>query len=192
MTTKVKETQSYNDLQGSHFVCKGKLVLLREHSEHGYYKGGTPFIISEIEKIEDGDWVLKYGKELVKSSEANFNNADFFNAENKIHNTQHRKVLALPDNFSVKQLKAIVDGKFKDSDECYIKCEVIGYEKVYFKEEPRYGITWFPNIKLFPVKKKEESWDEVIIHSPIHFSDGDLKTMVQWLKDNYNPPTKKI
>lgn len=119
MTTKVQDTVSHKTSQGDVIVAKGKLILIPVHDKKGLVTipnnfGGwnhfNPIIISDKEIIEIGDYAYEgWHKELWLSNV-------------KGNNINHCKVLALPENFSPKQIQAIIDGKLKEDDEVYVEC----------------------------------------------------------------------
>jgi|SRR6185369_3561217 len=97
-----------------------RIVLSKGHTgELGkYYK---PILISEKEKIEEGDWivvnevsngVIKQHGSLIQEAESKYAPSVYV-----------QKVLALPEHFSPKHLQAIVDGKMKDGDKVLVECE---------------------------------------------------------------------
>lgn len=140
MNPKIKNTELF----AKNIVAKCKLLLIDATIEDVSEFKATrmnngwviPVIISdEPQPIEDGDWYLKYGRILTKSSDDLFNNPKFLNTENKIHNTQHRKVLATRNNFLSSYLQAISDGTLKNGDELYLKCQI---HKDWMKENPTF------------------------------------------------------
>lgn len=210
MTTKVKQTEAYKDSQGEHIVCKGKLVLLNGNDiKKGKIRlsdniniSKIPLIISK-EKIDKGDYIwCVQGQELVQWDYETQPPGECF----------AWKVLALPENFSPKHLQAIVDGKLKDGDEVYVetheqmfKCcgdgvvNGIGHWCAHCKKKPLVNTIKLTNnhIKLFPIKK-EEGWDDTwtaFIKTDAYKVATDTSEVLAWykrfLKQNYNPPTKK-
>lgn len=78
----------------------------------------TPIIISETERIEMDDWVqlLDYFGNPFLGGPQQWKG-------NGVLNNGHVKVLALPEHFSPKHLRDIVDGKMKDGDKLLVECE---------------------------------------------------------------------
>jgi len=202
MTTKVKQTEQYTDSQGEHTVCKGKLVLIKTDSSDMK----ASLCINKQRKFPDGlytnDWkdpaiAMNYYKPLIISETEDIGVGDYITDKYRIFQwlddcslLGRHKILALPEHFSPKHLQAIIDSKLKDGDSVFIKCEVIGYTEG-IDEERIYGITWFPNIKLFPIKK-EESWDDVSKDYTNLMDDHIIPNqLLNWFKARYNPPTKK-
>jgi len=197
-TTKVKNTETYKDAQGEHLVAKGKLLLI-ENSE--VYKIGElvadykntilsikrPIIISETEEIKVGDivyssWSLPE-RSIFTVKEIKEN--QLTDTNNYYHPSSYcKKVLVLPEQFSPKHLQAIVDGKLKDQDEVYVELNQTGWmDKVY-----GYCIKLTDNhIKLFPVKKEQETWNAIFRNYQLS-GEGSYST---WLQKHYSPPLKK-
>jgi len=121
--TKVIKTQTYIDSQATHQVCKGKLVcgdigsfskLMNINETRGKLR---PLIISHDEQILEGD--ARY--HLADMGIAGTSKEDFKWLSES--NTLWVKILALPEEFTDKQIQAIVDGKLKDQSEVFIECE---------------------------------------------------------------------
>lgn len=137
---KVEKTEIYKDSQkGDTIVCRGKLVLkpskeksvlygvqnkvengkwlyfftTNETSDvvKGDYKWIQPIIISETEDIDDGDDMLQ-AESIIVNVRRPYVIMDY-----------DKKILAFPENFSPKQLTAIVDGKLKDGDVVLVECQ---------------------------------------------------------------------
>lgn len=154
MTTKVSNTVSHKTSQGTHLVTKGGLVIIHTkippswigdfcyHGNNGYviitkeifenkkhwefaqknYTIAKPFIISYDEKILDGDLFLgKWSKGVFKCS------VDMEPMDGD------RKIFARPQNFSKKQLQAIVEGKLKRGDDVYVECLMHKVSDVFFQ-----------------------------------------------------------
>jgi hypothetical protein len=134
-------------------VAEGKLVLVECKSEEAllfrllsnqeeikprfWLTGGKvvkglgtyckPIIISETEKIEVGDW--HYHKEVNNIGQVtNQEMADFINIGHRERGIVF-KVLVLPEQFSPKDLQAIVDGEMKDGETVLVECEDGAYLK---------------------------------------------------------------
>lgn len=93
-----------------------------------------PIIISETEKIEVGDWILTQENEFkqihrIDKSEDKLQlpywlyttDCHFHHCGRNVKTC--KKVLALPEHFSLKHLQAIVDGKMKGGDKVLVECE---------------------------------------------------------------------
>jgi len=195
---KVSKTETYKDSQGEHYVCRGRLVLVK----YFFTKDGAtsivninkklykPIIISETEEIELGD------KALHCWPDADYKIVEC-NKSNKESIQEHwNKILVFPENFSSKHLSAIVDGKLKDGDEVFVECYG-GFVNPEWNDAT-IKLSKDNHIKLFPVKEKE-SWDDI-------FDNGDLNEgfsfrnprslrettyLLDWLKKNYHPPVRK-
>lgn len=196
--TKVKVVESFKDSQSEHLVCRDKLVLVKgEIENHSLIVNGNimyPIIISETEKIEVGD---KYYCDGIIYNEAFEKNLDC---------KDNKKILALPEHFSPKQLQAIVNGKIKDGDEVFIECDGVVYvtkndildsNKTAIRE---YWIKLTNNqIKLFPIKQKEKLYNiNQMANYAIKFliKSNNLKNMskqyiedyekyfIDWIKNN--------
>lgn len=136
MTKQIKVTQTkmqkvyYSEKEGTVYkggykqvpVAEGKLILLEPTRESLLTRKiceivpKRPIIISEIEKIEDGDWCYDLGTKEV------------YQAVKGIRFTKSVKILALPEHFSPKHLQAIVDGKLKDGDKVLVECFKHSYD----------------------------------------------------------------
>lgn len=111
--TKIAKTET----EGEHIVCKGKLILINKFpqsvSKYAFKSSNgmwmDAIIISETEEIEDGEDIYHIPTKTLNK---------FVKGDMHCH-----KVLALPENFSPKHLRAIADGKLKDGDEVFVQCE---------------------------------------------------------------------
>jgi hypothetical protein len=156
MTTKANSTVSLKTSQGDVRVKEGTLVLIindkylpeigmigknavhplfmwtQAHKDGfknlvEYHKTAVvqPIIISTKDRIEIGDKiyhkadgkVITYTKEI--AADKALNNPSTYG---------YYKVLVLPEQFSSKQLQAIVDGKMKEDDQVYVQCKRVGYQ----------------------------------------------------------------
>ena len=200
---KIITTQPYEDT----IVCNGKVLFIPTHSAlkpKVFFKWGLglyqPIIISKIEKIEIGDKVKNDYDEIV----------DYTEKLEKLYgknNPCFKKIIALPDNFSPKQLQDIVEKKLHNGDEVFVEC----YENADCgSSNCRNGCSsvlnggdwcsgYYTSIKfdkdnhitLFSVKE-QESWEDI----DKKWGESDMVNPTQdnifkWLKQNYNPPTKK-
>lgn len=81
------------------------------------YTLAEPVIISENEPIGEGDYFMSaFQSYVLQNKEGGYNeypNGDL---------SGYSKVLALPDHFSNKKLRAIADGKMKDGDKVLVEC----------------------------------------------------------------------
>jgi hypothetical protein len=141
---KINQVESYKDSQGEHIVAKGKLIDLN----HGTILRFNPIIISKTEKIEVGD---NYLDDTNTIRVAVTDDKDYWNRR-----PNYYKILALPEQFSPKQLQAIVDG-----DEVYVECEEYAVGNYGMSDgEPdvdfRVKLNQQGHIKLFPVKQLVE------------------------------------
>lgn len=207
---KVKNTEQYQ----SNIVCKGKLVLIKDEIENYslMLKDGNiyyPIIISEIEQIEVGDKVID--KELLKKNIFSISRVIEKQSDNSVevlYNDNHRemgyvnefyKILVLPQHFSPEQLQMIIEGKLQDGDEVMIYCvdDMTTEELVYLiklNQQKHITIHSINHFKLEGeiIQHKQESWDEIILKlykdEPMTMISLKIKN---WLKENYNPPTRK-
>lgn len=118
-------------------VTDGKLVLVwgdcrKEEfykyniESHDKTQFAKPILISETEKIEDGELCLLSNGNIVK----------YEGDQGLKHTLNPKKVLALPEHFSPEQLQMIVDGKLRDGDKVLVECEKnIIYNKVWWCED---------------------------------------------------------
>ncbi len=214
---KVKITESYKDGQGSHIVCGGKFILIEvpikdsllvKHKDsfgvtakpYGSYiegvKGYNPIIISETEEPVNGDlvYVKGYGAIWEFKDESGFGSAPMPYWANK---NNCKKILAIPENFSDKHLKAIVDGKLIDGVYILIKCAKMGLLGGEIKDDLILGYERYEvklkghHIKLFPVKEKLYTKNEVVdlIGDFVQMKNGlnqniDRNKITYWLNKN--------
>lgn len=154
MQIRIKETKTY--CYPSTMVAEGKLVLVECEPRHAFYwisgkiypftfndqslnpltgKYYKPIIISETEKIENGDLILyKHPRQdnvlpsIYRVKDANYStepsHAVYFNTGYGIKEGC-KKIVVLPEQFSPQQLQDIVDGKLKDGDKVLVECEEI-------------------------------------------------------------------
>ncbi len=169
---------------------KGDIILYDK--QHNYpssiFEFIKPIIISETKSIEVGDNIIV--------NETHNNNIIIYGSEIKKAKSRYaasiyvQKVLALPEQLSPKHLSAIVDGKLKDGDVCFIECE-IDYMYAPKVTNNIIKLNKSNHIKLFPVKQ-EESWDEVIEYvNSILPNEKITLNQLSILYHRYNPPTKK-
>lgn len=117
-------------------VVEGKLVLVGKRefvnlSTDIDWETIKPIIISETEKIEDGDYAYhkslnRYGK-VTNITTATQGIRDIKIEGELYHDLSSEnnfaKILVLPEQFSPKHLQDIVDGKIKDGDRVMIEIE---------------------------------------------------------------------
>lgn len=151
-----------------YFICK-------EYKDQILSDVVSPVIISETEEIEAGDLFLCKNGSIDKLKGFNLNviedKKDLYKNNTKecynIHGEKYiifpesfiGKILSLPESFSPKHLKAIVDGKLKDGDKVIIECEAIPneYDNPFTNPE---GI-WHPDSE-FEIKLNEKNY--ITIH----------------------------
>lgn len=182
---KVEQTEKYSDSQGSHVVCRGKVVFIGEHCHE-------TIIISETEDFElTPAWTFDYQTgELMQIKYGG--------------DKYCKKVLALPEHFSDKHLQAIVDGKIKNGDEVLVKCakykNYVGPKKENYTDIfTRVHLDQQNHITLFPVKQSLEKASENYAYdsnesynTPVKFyrdqlqhkSIRDFKAGAEWAKKN--------
>lgn len=163
---KIKQVESYEDSQGTHIVCKGKLVCGNVESfgkmmDIEELRGKLrPIIISETEEIEVGDEIYDT-KSLHQDAPLkgkvdwiDDNHLTVLGSTIKYLKSYFRKIIVLPEQFTKAQLQAIVDGKIKDGDEVYVACD--NHENNIWGDTNDYSVTLFlpepGHVKLFPVK----------------------------------------
>lgn len=186
---KVKHTETYND----HVVCKGKLKLIIDIKEQlkrdsnslglgeslGKATAYKPIIISESESIEIDDKYYWHGADVIRVAHPDG------------HRNKHEcnKILALPEHFSEEQLQDIGDGKFKDENEVFIKCEWAGFYND-MNNYYRVQLNSQNHITLFPAKQfLEEAVEEhVKFFHPylenIHERKESFIAGAEWAKKN--------
>lgn len=156
---KVNQTEQYSDSQGTHTVCRGKLIL--PHNKKVGYTGRrignkltgnswVPIIISETEEILFNDWV--YMDVLDNSTNMFQVIEDKSDLDNYNKTKGCYKILTLPEQFSNKHLQAIIDGKIEEG-EVLVKCDSIQGYKVHLNQQN--------HITLFPAKQSLEESIEI-------------------------------
>lgn len=116
------------------FKLAGDLYL---HKECGIDpKRNNNIYITSDEEIKEGDWVLlnypkgvEIDKALPSKLENSFHNADFWIAENKIHNCNHKKIIITDNKDLIKDGVQAIDDEFL---EWFIKnpsCEEVKIDK---------------------------------------------------------------
>lgn len=220
---------------GHKLVCKGKLILIDGREQKGdslvlYGKGHyQPVIISETEEIEDWDTVLvnksttdipDYHIEIFKVAVfiagilEGRNEYIFKSGYSTTHLDACKKIIAMPENFSSQTLQDIIDGKLKDGDELFIRCENQYFEHQKYRDQNHCGNCareWDNYLSKMKCREKEGeyqvmlwdnfvdviavnniSWTGVafsIINSNIDITQ--FGQIMKFLRENYNPPTKK-
>ncbi len=199
MTTKVTNTESHKTSQKDSVTCaKGKLVLIEWDKKLIKTPVGSgenpkmPIIISETEKLPKLTQCKVYNS-ISKKIE------DYYSTvELKVEKIYF--ILALPENFSPKQLKAVADGKIKDGEKVLIKCEVNAYDGMkrkiqYAMHEGDYteSVIMLNDQSHITLHVAENTWDDIIENHRVFMvqKTGRDISIIQWLKDNYNPPTLK-
>jgi hypothetical protein len=175
---KINQVESYKDSQVDTIVCKGKLVFIQVEEP----KDSLLFIPSSL---PDKVWTTEgcgirtmgtYYKPIIISETERPSYGTGIELDCKVYDSHYKrivkedvgtsgyKILALPENFSPRQLQTIVDSKLKDGDEVYVECEedLDELEKLPHDEDLRdfYKVKLFlpmpGHIKLFPVKQSVE------------------------------------
>jgi hypothetical protein len=96
-----------------------------------------PIIISEMEKIEVGDYVFqnnfeKTNPQIIKIETQH--QADI--ANDKTGSYSKYKILVLPEQFSSKHLQAIVDGKMKENDKVLVEYQAMVDVGKLYEDKP--------------------------------------------------------
>lgn len=168
---KVSNLQKYEDSQNSHVVVPAKLILIRSNRVKGCLdnmsydlisglmngsgKISVPILISEREIVTEDDWLFFQPK-----SHDNFD-SNFIAKDGEYPETQSKtdsfyKILAFPQNFSDKQLQAIVEGKMENQSEVLVKCEDAFNETQGEVEGYYMHLDQQNHITLFPAKQSLE------------------------------------
>ncbi len=158
---KIQHTEKHKTSQGVYDVCKGILILIEPTEEEldnlpkegmpGTYvwlidsyvdnipcrKMYKPIIISKTEKIEDGDKVFCLD---VHRNNAKPESCGIYIDPIRIRSktctcTACKKVLVSPEDFSIRQLQTIADGKLNNGAEVYVECEI---HPEWLKENPAF------------------------------------------------------
>lgn len=115
-----------------------------------------PIIISETEKIEKGDWIW------IEGMLVNYIHALSLSA---ISGQGYRyKVLVLPEQFSPKQIQAIIDSKMKDGDKVLVECIHKGDYDEYLghgDKDARIALNSQGHVTLHKVEEKMYTREEV-------------------------------
>ena len=157
-------------------VCKGKLIISRRDNNEEYKGWLKPIIISKTEEIEIGDNYLDR-LNTIQICSSKKENILYPGVANSIGSKKgigfnkfslqvyHKdflklsdcfKILALPENFSSKTLKDIVDGKLKDGDDVFVEvCKGMNYS--YPNLITGIKIDKNNHIKLFPLSIPDDN-----------------------------------
>jgi hypothetical protein len=193
-TVEVKVTHSNSQMVLRHPLlpavqcAEAKLVLINktglpDHWIGNSLYGKTPILISETEEMLKDDWYLQNMERPVQSASGEMEKGDYWNS---------KKILALPEHFTPKQLQDIVDGKMKDGDKVMVECG--SRHSVNPLKGKRYV---YCTIKQpLTLHKAEESWDEV--EESLYYlaeskeEEKHFKKAVKYLRKIYpNPPKRK-
>lgn len=227
-TTKVQSTQEVNTSYGLKHCCKGKLVIIPTNKkleegllaqsksipekftilnyatveafkdvENCGWQIVDPIIVSETEKPNKGDWYISYLESEPKPLEHNGNCGDGF-----YNHADTKKILAMPENISPKQLQVIVDGKLKEGDEVLVGCIKIEDDEYKYTSTELFNdqhISYHVESDLKGYitlhKAKDETWDDVERKFRQYRDSLDgvqtISAYTYFLKNNYNIPTKK-
>lgn len=149
-------------------VAEGKLVLIPNTDIRTFPMLNKPLIISETEKIEEGDWYIngniKANNHKIAQCQSQAE-ADSLNKIKQLMETPEfpkqvitAKILVLPEHFSPSQLQMIVDGKLKDGDKVLVECERVerDQENWYWATESVTLIKFDAqsHVTLYPVEEK--------------------------------------
>ena len=173
----------------------------------------------EIKKHEDK--ILYKDKILKVSKNRGLYLSVYEFSEIDIRTDLTKKIIALPEQLSPKTIQDIIEGKIKNGDEIYLECETfpvnnLGNEITIASEDlktfrfdgreiiikdgrdivkscglKRIKLTPDGYITLVEKQKVVDCWDDVISKSGVSSSDYYFTRLVTYLKENYNPPTKK-
>jgi hypothetical protein len=154
-------------------VTKGKLILVPALLQYAIDKKWNylnvegkyyfPFIISELEKFQEGDLLYDPVKENIADKIFEVNAQTFFYAMTY----SCRKILATPENFNGVYRGRIRNKILKDGDEVYIRCELESaknYVEAATKDFKCYiSYDYAKDIKLYSIKEKSYTKDDMIL-----------------------------
>lgn len=134
MTTKVKNTELYENSLGKYLVCEGKIVELYMEIEGAFEinnKWVAMLIISETEEIQIGDNAIGLDNKIIKCNESN----------HAFIQEHWKKILVMPDQFAYEHVQfLLLELGFHNKDYTFVECEkiVIGgsqnpFNKCYHK-----------------------------------------------------------
>jgi hypothetical protein len=129
--------------QGS--IRDGSKILISDDKGNEY----QPIIVSETEKIEQED--LYFNERLGLIGVARVIPSDI---------DRCKKILALPEHFSIKHLKAIEDGKMKDGGKVLVECNAVPNEIDNPLTNPD-GLIHFPGAEF---EIKFNPFNHIILH----------------------------
>lgn len=208
---KVKNTEKFSDLSGTHNIARGTLILSKVNKNNvpnslyvnGFYR--LPYILSKNEQQGDlikGDKILFHKNddsieicEYVECDGYGMGVIDSNNERATISYSQTSKILAFPENLSGQQQMYIVDGKLSHGDEVLVKCSSPHFGD--YHGDKYNGDDYFVDLKynfVQLIRKLETSWIEIWQEWISHEVKGKNRTDVTfslWLQDKYNVPTKK-
>lgn len=111
---KITNTQSHNGVTVTHGILK---LIEAVNSEKALLSINrtriNPIIISETESIEKRDKYY-YNFSIHESAGGEIEKGNY---------KECRKILVLPENFSIEAIQMITDGKLKDGDKVMVECE---------------------------------------------------------------------
>lgn len=168
---------AFNQYRGEYYIIPNKGDRLKMPCS--YLK---PILISETEKIEEGEWSYSIFHGSVFQS--NFKDGP----------SGGHKVLALPEHFSKEQLNMIVEGKLKDGDKVYVECK----DFCDYEGEESWEITPDFRIKsplsIYPIEEKlytrEEvklivrRWEEYMWNYPESRRNAEFYQLEKWFETN--------
>ena len=158
-------------------VAGAKLVLIEEEMKRGDIDSPLgnmkPILISETEKIEEGQVWDGYAGRIVHAAKKHLDNVGYLRL---------RKILAFPKHFSPQQLQMIVDGKLKDGDKVLVECTQLkpdcktqGHKRCFELCENCYDykiIKLNPYITIYPVEEKMYTVDQIITYLAGRFQNN--------------------
>ncbi len=198
---KVKETEVFQDTQGRHTVCEGKLILIKSkdvNKSNVYVNsiGYTSYIVSETEKILDEDTVLYKGEIITISKNRGhyLSSYDYTNIDVRADLCQ--KILVFPDNFSPKQLQAIVDEKILDEMKVLVECSVKWREEwdgnnhdgePVIISDYTIKLNQQNHISIFPIVNNNDLSDRLfqLANDFAIAKEGDIAVMLHSIRNNY-------
>lgn len=147
-----------------------------------------PIIVSKTELVRIGDKYLRNGG--VFDCEDGLKQGHLWEQADQVS-----KVLVLPENFSLKHIEDICEGKLKDGTSVFVECiRHNSHNTPDISQEELDLIIKLNNNHINLVEAdKEDGWNDIDQHwmeEHPPFS-GPYPRFHEWLKENYNPPTRK-
>ncbi len=165
------------------------------------YTPFEPFIISETELVEDNDFYFNEDFKIIyHCGKKGSLGGKEWNDKNGWPGNKQYKILVFPRNFSLKKIEDILSVRLKQGSSVSIECYRRGLNTSGVDSDLTGGIL-INKDDYFTIKFEEDhsfnilelSWNDILKKGlgEIDYLRDPYPKLIDWLKEYYNPPTKK-